>query len=33
MKAHGLETWIQLVVEVTEPKINAVPESTMVNPL
>jgi hypothetical protein len=33
MRVYGLETWTQLVVEETEPKINAMPESTMVNPL
>ena len=33
VRAHGFEAWIQLVVEVTKPKINAVPESTMVDPL
>lgn len=32
-RAHGFEAWIQLVVEVTAPKINAVPESIVINPL
>jgi len=31
--SEDLEVWIQLVIEETRPKTNAVPENAMANPL